>query len=922
MAVTDSDKNSLEVLELLTTKVFRPTTNYNLLNRPALLAGLSRQPRPRLILICAPAGFGKTAIASAWAEKAETACGWLSLEESDNDPVRFWSYFAFALEPWLPGLVQQVASFFSLLQPLPIEQLLSGFINQMTLLNEDLTLVLDDYHLITSPVIEHGLEFLLEHLPPHFQLIITTRTEPDLPLPRLRLRRQLIELRADDLRFNGAEIQEFLDSFKGLKLSEQELGLLEQRTEGWIAALQLAALSLQSAQDKTRFIQAFQGNSLYLFEYLAQEVLEGQPETVQHFLLQTSILNRLTAGLVETVTGCEDGQAMLEKLERANLFVVALDGERHWYRYHHLFKEYLQTRLVRTQPEHLALLHQWAAQWYAEQKLYPEAIYHALAAQDYEYSAALIEQIAARTIQQGELSTLLGWAKALPPALLASRPSLALDYVWALTFTFQIEKAQELLEKVVKQLSISEPGDKGRLWNKINFLKAYLAGNQGDFNQALHYGHLALENLNETETVLQLFIRLVVVNAYILKGDLLQAESNLQDLLGQSRKTGQPIAILMAMYVLCYAFCLRGKLGKAHKLAEEILQLSAALTGESEATVGINLQPALPVLMACFVLSEVAREGYQLTEAQHWLNRLLETAEQAGTSEFSYMGYIYLARLRVLQKDEAGVREALGQARFIEEQHPPQTSRVALVGVIQVWVWLELGELDTAMTNLEHYDKLHQSYYNDLDELYQLAQAKVLLAQANYPQAETLLESLLEKFRGLDWTRLIIEVLLLQTRLYTNLDQKEQALNSLSAALRLGEIEGYIASFVEGGPEVARLLPQVVLTSGHSDVSPVYLNQLKAICNQFQMTGTSTSNPVGSTSIEAEVAGLVEPLTEREREVLELLVKTDFESTEIAQELVIAVSTVRYHIKQIYRKLGVQSRLQAIKRAEQLDLLA
>lgn len=418
-------------LPLLQSKLFFPPTRPALVPRPRLLDKLNEGLHGKLTLISAPAGFGKTTLVSEWLASTPRPTAWLSLDEADSDPARFLAYLVAALQSVVANLGEGVLGALQSSQPPPIASLLTDLLNEIATLAGNFILVLDDYHLIDSTAVDQALTFLLEHMPPQMHLVITTREDPQLPLARLRVRGQMTEVRAADLRFTASEAAGFLNQVMGLRLAAADIATLEERTEGWIAGLQLAALSMQGHPDVPGFIRAFAGDNRYVVDYLVEEVLQRQPEAVRSFLLQTAILEQLNGPLCDAVTGQEQSSAQLESLERGNFFVVPLDDKRQGYRYHHLFADVLQARLLMEQPAQIAVLHQRASAWYEQHGSTRDAIRHALAAEDFARAANLIEQAIPAMGRTREASTLLGWLRALPDEIILVRPVLCVGYAWA-----------------------------------------------------------------------------------------------------------------------------------------------------------------------------------------------------------------------------------------------------------------------------------------------------------------------------------------------------------------------------------------------------------------------------------------------------------------------------------------------------------
>ena len=439
---------------ILATKLYIPPPRPKVVLRPRLVERLDEGLHHKLTLISAPAGFGKTTLVSEWVASCERATAWLSLDEGDNDLARFLAYLVAALQTIMADMGEGVLAVLQSPQPPPIESMLTALLNEITATPDDFILVLDDYHVMDAQPVDHALTFLLEHLPPQMHLVIATREDPQLPLARLRARGQLTELRAADLRFTPSEAAEFLNRVMGLNLSADDIAALETRTEGWITGLQMAALSMQGRSDTASFIQAFTGSHRFVLDYLVEEVLQRQPEHMRSFLLQTAVLDRLNGSLCDAVTGREDGRGMLETLERGNLFVIPLDDRRQWYRYHHLFADVLQTRLMEEWPDQVSALHRRASVWYEQNGLPSDAIRHALAAEDFERAADLIELAGPVVEESSQTATWLGWVRALPDELVRARPVLSVWYAYALLGRGEMEAAEARLTDAERWLEL------------------------------------------------------------------------------------------------------------------------------------------------------------------------------------------------------------------------------------------------------------------------------------------------------------------------------------------------------------------------------------------------------------------------------------------------------------------------------------
>ncbi|MDQ3249605.1 MAG: helix-turn-helix transcriptional regulator, partial [Chloroflexota bacterium] len=590
---------------ILATKLYIPSPRPKAVPRPRLIERLNAGLHGKLTLISAPAGFGKTTLVSAWLAApsgtqavldplaAVRSAAWLSLDEGDSDPTRFLTYLIAALQtlavnkgapPIGAGVLAVLHSPQPPRDPAGREALLTALLNDITIIPHDFTLVLDDYHRLDAPAVDEALAFLLEHLPPQMHLVITTREDPQLPLARYRVRGQLTELRAADLRFTPAEAAEFFNAAMGLSLSPDDIAALEDRTEGWIAGLQLAALSLQGRKDIAGFVQAFAGDNRYIVDYLVAEVLQRQPEPVRRFLLQTAILDRLNSSLCDAVTHQNDGMALLNALERGNLFVVPLDDTRHWFRYHHLFADVLAAHAQQEQPAQVAILHGRASAWYAANGLPADAIRHALAAQDFARAAGLVELAWPAMDGRFQSATWLGWARALPDALVRARPVLGVAYAWALLNGGELEAAEARFGDVERWLDPSAEKSEhpiivdeeqfGTLPASIATARAYLTQARGDVAGSVVYGQRALNLLPAGDHLRRGPAAALLALAQWASGDLKEAHQTLADAMSNFQKIGNLHFAISGTYGLADIRTAQGRLHEAVKIYAQTLQLA------------------------------------------------------------------------------------------------------------------------------------------------------------------------------------------------------------------------------------------------------------------------------------------------------------------------------------------------------------
>jgi LuxR family maltose regulon positive regulatory protein len=925
---------------LLKTKLYIPPARPNLVRRPRRLDHLNRGLHRKLTLVSAPPGFGKTTLVSEWIHHAAAPLtpqvAWLSLDEQDNDPVRFWSYFITALDTVHPGLGADALALLTSTQAPPIEDILIILINAAAELDAKIVLVLDDYHLINPDSIHHALTFLLDHLPPQLHLAMTSRSDPPLPLTRLRVRNQLTEVRDNDLRFTPAEGAFFFNHIMGVSLTPQEIMALDQRTEGWIAGLQLAALSMQGRDDAQGFVQAFTGSHRYIIDYLAEEVLNRQPPHLRAFLLRTAVLDRMCGPLCDALlaetASAGSSQEILEHLEQVNLFLIPLDDHRRWYRYHHLFADFLREYLRQTVDQaELNRLHQQASDWYAANHLLNEAVNHALAAQNINQAVTLIEQAMITLLTNGEINTIMGWLKLLPEDLIRTRPRLALGKGWALVITNQWEKMEPLLEYAEKALDTLDPADpaKSQGWSATDIrilrgeaaaMRAMLFGAQDRPAEAIALCQQALEQLPTNNPVVRSIILMTLGNAYEANGQLAQATQALTEAIELSRHNASNIVIcLTATSNLADLEEEQGRLPQAAAYYHQGLEFVEELNRKRG-----TLFPG--TRWAYIELAELHRQWNELTEAKRLLTIAMEMPRQINMLGGN-LGIAYLVLSGILQAegDWAGAQESLMQA----QKTLPQSGIIQLwAEALQVRLWLRQGNLPAAAAwaNSNPLEKPISPYPHPMGKSHYLKYpgeyttlVRVYLAQERFEEAHHILNRMAgETVEANRWGRLL-EVRLLQALAYYAQGNLIQALPLLAEALRLGEKGRYVRLFADEGRPMADLLRQA--KSRGSGINPVYIDKLLAAIEQEPLPAVRPIEPLPvPIRPKAPPAPLIEPLSERELEVLRLVAE-GYSNREIADKLYITVGTAKTHTINIYRKLEVNSRTQAVARAQDLDLL-
>jgi LuxR family maltose regulon positive regulatory protein len=936
-------EHGVERVPLLLTKLAVPPARSDLVVRLRLFERLNAGIAGKLTLVVAPPGFGKTTLLTNWLHHVRTErqpadsaalrndqIAWFSLDKNDNRPALFWRYCVAALERLRPGIGEHTLALLAAPQLPSSEVVASTLLNEICATSDSIVLILDDCHLLVEPSIHTALDFLIEHAPPHFHLIMASRTEPPLALARLRVRGQLTELRSGDLRFTADEAAQFLNRVMGLGLVAQDIAALEQRTEGWIAALHLAALSLRGRTDVQQFIAAFAGSHRYLVDYLAEEVLARQTAEVQAFLLCTSTLDRMCASLCDAVLGVttpegwplateqaanQRSQTVLEELERANLFLSPLDDERRWYRYHHLFADFLRERLHRTSPDLVPKLHHKAAAWYeqhAETEGLPfvaAAVGHALAADDSEHAVRLVEVTARPLLLRGEATTVLDWLEALPDGLVRMRPQLCIYAAWSLAITGQIEAVESRL--LDAEQGLEQHPEAARLAGEIAAVRATIAGLRRDLPRAIKLGRQALETLPADNLQVRSVVALILGTAYYLSGDAKAAKEVCEEAITAARSAGNVIIAIFAMRQLGELQVKQGQLRQAlhtyqsaHRFVQERYPRSIT-----------HIDQPIPVAGTAYVgMGLVLYEWNDLETAARYLTDGVALGQQVENVEILLMGPIGLARTQQAQGDPLSAQETMARAVAFAEQ----TGVARLIDWMhaeQVRLWLIQGNGADAAAWADASDYQGQRYSLDdepsyLRETDYLALAQTRIAQGRPGETLLLLERLRNAAEAQGRIGSVIEIDALQVLALAALERTDEALAILRRVLALAEPEGYVRTFVDLGAPMAALLRH----AKSAGIAPHYTSRLLAA---FAHPERQTPRVEVET---AQHAALIEPLSEREGEVLQLIAQ-GLSNQEIANKLVIGLSTVKKHINNIYAKLDVKSRTQALVRGRELGLI-
>lgn len=908
---------------ILATKLFIPAAPQELVARPRLIERLNQGLQHKLALISAPAGFGKTTLASEWANilqqdrMNEFRVCWLSLDEKDNDPTRFLTYMIAALNR---GSGTDPDSFLGALdllhspQPPPIEIVLFQIINDIAASPHRIILFLDDYHLIDSPAIDDVLSFLLGNAPPQFHLVITTREDPQFPTSRLRAGGQITDIRAVDLRFEPSEAAAFLNRVMGLNLAADDVALLETRTEGWIAGLQLAAISLQGREDPGGFIKSFTGSNRLVLDYLIEEVFENQAPEIQDFLLRTSCLDRLCGSACDALTETNTGQENLEMLENANLFIVPLDNQRHWYRYHHLFRDFLRSSFLQSQPDSAASLHKKASDWFKQNGLIDEAIDYALQADDFEKAIDLIESIADAVWIKGEHNKLEDWLDAIPREILRNVPNLCIFHASSLFSAGHHEKAENILQSVEQKINYQEIANPDRekelsisdehrsMVGRIAAIRVMMGFYRGvPPSQLIQTAKLALKYLPDEDLPWRSFVAHPLADAQIFIGDIPEAFRTRVEAIEISKAAGNNFLLMMGYLKLAIVLRYQGQIHQVLDLCDEQLQFSTAS--------GMSNPVAIGLLNA--IWGEALAENNDLSGALSKATKGLELAERGG--DIAVIGWSYICLVRVLcsRGDLRGAEEIINLMKTTTQEHtiPPWIESMLIAR--QIRIWIARGDHHRAARWANQLRLSPNTEINNQNELEYLALARLYRARNQQEEALQLLNSMLMTIKKYGWTSREIEIGIQIALSYEDMKETDQALDALEEALNLARPTGYLRTFVDEGQPMEYLL-QKALSRG---IAPDYTSRILAA---FKADAERLATlQAGTTSSSA----LVDPLSEREIEVLQLIA-SGLKNREIAERLYLSLNTIKVHTRNIYGKMGVNNRTQAVTRARELGLLS
>jgi LuxR family maltose regulon positive regulatory protein len=910
MASTTGIDAVLAEVPLLETKYRAPRRRSNAVGRPRLDSRMTGPDAPTLTLVSAPAGFGKTTVITEWLARATTAghiTAWLSLDPRDNDPTLFWSYLTASLGS--AGAIGADAPALLQVPQTPIDAVVTTVVNELNQLERDVVVVLDDYHVIESAQVQQSVLLLLEHLPPRVRLVVATRSDPPWPLGQWRARGDLVEIRAVDLRFTADEASDYLADAMGLAISADDVAALEGRTEGWIAALQLAALSMQGRDDIAGFIEEFTGDDRYIVDYLVEEVLQRQSPDDREFLLRTSVLDRLSGSLCDAVTGATGSKARLDALDRANLFLVALDDRRHWYRYHHLFADVLRARLLDERPDDVALLHRRASAWFDQHGERSEAIRHAIAAADFERAAELVELTVPLMRQTRQEATLRGWLDALPDELLVSRPVLRLALAGAWMASGQLERAAALLDEIEQSIA-ADTGTGGptrlvvddelefrRLPAQVALYRAAMALVAGDLDATTSQAQRALEVVDGDDHLGRGAATALIGLARWTAGDLEGAQRLYADAIASLEAAGHLSDALGCRLTLSDIQTARGRLGEAMSTVEVGL---AATEGRGTVRGTADMHVAI---------ADLLRERNDLDGALHHLEAGRALGDAMGLPRYPHRWNLAMSGVRRAQGD---LDTALGlvatAARLYNGDYSPDVRPVAAV---EARLRIAAGDPTSARRWVVDHGITTDDELTYLREFEHLTLARALLVRAATSSSSDgggelsrFLERLLADAEQGGRAGSAIEVLALQALHAHAMGDLDTALARLETALERAEPEGFVRVFLDEGAPMTALLRTAAARGARSERARALL----AAADRVEPPGGPRTQ-----------TGLVDPLSARELEVLRLL-RTDLTGPEIARELLVSLNTMRTHTKAIYLKLGVNSRRAAVSRADQLGL--
>jgi LuxR family maltose regulon positive regulatory protein len=867
------------------------------------------EPGCKLTLVSAPPGFGKTTLISSWissikssARKPKPFIAWLSLDIGENDPVNFWTYLITALQSVQEGIGKQALSLLQVTSSPDLDAVLTSLVNDLVQLSAPILLILDDYHLVRDPEIHNSISTLIDHGPNEFHILILSRTDPPLPLALLRSRGQLLEIRLTDLRFTNEEATVYLNHGMRLSLPESDVDTLNAKTEGWIAGLQMAGLSMQGRKDTSQFIQSFNGSNRYILDYLTDEILDRQEAEFRNFLLHISVLERFNASLCTAVVDApKNVQLWLEKLDKANLFLIPLDQERQWFRYHHLFADLLRAKLAQSDPNMTPVLQKRAAEWFEENGMLDEAVFYTHAAKDDAGLIRLIEQSMHPMMKEGRIMTAIRWVQLLPENLIFNRPWLSLLFAWWLVSMAEFEKGSRYLDRAEDLTKQGKPGrESNEILGIIYSLRTQILEINGDVPAAIETANKALKLLDPNNIVARSPVDYILGRIYYESGDMIHAEQVWSEFIHMAARAKVKSIYAIVMSIRSVLLGIQGKLREAIKNYQQAID--TMLANDITGYFGSG-NPYLGLGMLSLQINDLVGAENLIDEGMK-LNRIW------GNLNLITVGLSYKARLQIVKGDLDSARVFLQEEDSIIQGYKPYFEVFSYYFAYHVQIFLAKGDLTGAARMMQENGISSNDPLTFRNEQDHITLARVIIAQGNVKEAESLLHRLEEGAKTGERFGRLIEILILRAVTLQALGRHSEALQSLKISLALAEPEGSVRIFIDEGEPMAKLLETAI----RNEIHPEYASRLLA---SFPASSRRSSSILEFQKLNLK---LVEPLSGREIMVLQLIAE-GLTNKEIAQRLSISVRTVKYHNTRIFTKLEVDKRDQAILKAMEIGLL-